>query len=358
MNILDPLQAPGLRSLRFGFYRLVYIRPTQVCPARCRHCSARAEPGLGDTPSLERLAPWVQSVLAVPGVEWIGIEGGEPFAALPQLRFVLRAARDRGVSTSVVTNAYWAADERRAGKTLDALPRIQLLIVSADEFHEEFIPLRRIVHLLRAARGRVDRLAVQTCVGPGYAQFLERFRGEAGEELWEGLEMIEAPLAYLGRAKDDGIMEAPRASKEYPDAPCLFLGTPVMREDGVFVACCQQEVVLDRRPAFYHLGSLTEKTAAEFKAFVDADVFFQTLRVFGPGAVAAAAERHDWGWTPRTYQQDNPCDLCQDLTAHPRVIEGFRKASDTPEYRNRLALIRSVLYEEPFRPFRETVSFR
>ena len=347
MNILDPMQSPDLRSLRLGFYKLVYIRPTQLCPARCRHCSARAEPGAGLTTSLEQLSEWVPSIASLPGLEWIGVEGGEPFFVLPQLCSILQAADACGVSASVVTNAYWAVDGRRAEDILSSLPRIQLMIISADEFHAEHIPLGRVVHAVRAARGFVDRVAVQTCAGPGYPRFLASFREEAGEELWKRLEIIEAPLAFVGRATESGIMARPESSAELPDAACFFLGTPVVREDGAFIACCQQDVVLSPRPTIFHLGNIKDAGAANFKTRVDADIYFQTLRVFGPKAIAEAALKHDWGWRPRTYLRDHNCDLCMDLAAHPRVVDGFRKVFDTPEYWRKLALGRSVIYGEP-----------
>jgi hypothetical protein len=346
MRILDLSHYPFFRQSRFGFYQLVYIRPTQICPARCRHCSARAKPGAGSTASLEMLAGWVPAVVSIPGIKWVGLEGGEPFCVLQQLNLILELAHKNGISTSVVTNAYWATDELKATRILQSLPRINFLVISADEFHEEYIPLQRVIAAYKAAKSQVDYLAVQTCVGPDYPQFMARFQEQAGEELWESIDIIESPLAFIGRARESGIMERPLPVSELPDGSCLFLGTPVLRENGEFIACCQQEVVLSSHPTIFHMGNLDASGAERFKSYVSSDVYFQTLRVFGPKAIAEAALKFNWGWRPRRYQRDNLCELCMDLSGNKQVVDGFRDTFNTPEYRKKLALGRSLIFAE------------
>ncbi len=347
MDIYDLIQSSDLKHLRFGFYKLVYIRPTQFCPASCRHCSARSSPGTQRTAEVERLEKWVTSITDLPEVEWIGVEGGEPFAAPAQLEMILQVAQERGVFTSVLTNAYWAKDERRAREVLKNYPKINFLIISADEFHEEYIPLSRVVAALRAARDYVDRLGVQICAGPEYPTFRERFDCLAGDDLLESVDIIEVPLQYIGRAQESGVIHRPAESDELPEAICNFLGTPVLREDGVFVACCQQDAVLSSQPNLFQLGNLDDCDALALKSRVDADVYLQTLRVFGPKAIAEAAIKHQWGWEPRSYQQGNICELCLHLASDQQVVEGFREAFNTPEYHDTLALGRSILFDEP-----------
>jgi hypothetical protein len=348
MRIEELVRQTQFRSLRYGFYKLVYIRPTQLCPANCRHCSARAGPGAGRTADLDDLREWVPSIVSLPGIEWIGIEGGEVFAVMPQLKVILQTAQEYGIYTSVVTNAYWATDERQAREVLGRVPRINFLVISADQFHEEFIPLERVITALKVGLEFADRVAVQICIGDEDPPYTSRLFDQAGSELFDCIYVIETQLQYIGRARETGIMDRPECDGELPDFPCIFLGTPVLREDGQFVACCQQDSVLSSPPNFYHLGNLKESSPLDLKAFVDEDVYFQTLRVFGPKAIARAALKFGWGWTPRTYQRDNICDLCSHLTSNRQVVEGFRRRFNTAEYKRKLMLGRSVLYSEPF----------
>ena len=346
MDIRDLLQQSDLRHLRFGFYKLVYIHPTQFCPASCRHCSARSSPGTQHTAVVEKLEKWVSSVTSIPGLEWIGVEGGEPFAAPAQLDTILRIAQEQGVQRSVLTNAYWAKDERRARNVLGKYPKINFLIISSDEFHDEFISLSRVVAALRAAQGMVDRLGVQMCVGPGYPAFREKFDQMVDDDLLEEIEIIETPLQYIGRAAETQIMERPDAVNTLPDSICQFLGTPVLREDGTLVACCQQDAVLDSQPNLYQLGNLDQNDAQELLSIVDEDIYFQTLRVFGPKKIAVSAIESGWDWEPKAYQRGNMCELCMHLASNQQVVDRFRGEFDTLEYRKALALGRSILFDE------------
>ncbi len=346
MDIFDFINQSDLRYLRFGFYKLVYIRPTQFCPASCRHCSAHSGPGTARTPDVRMLKNWVTSITALPGIEWIGVEGGEPFAAPAQLETILRVAQERGVRTSVLTNAFWATDERKAREILGKLPKIDFLIISADEFHAEFIPLSRVVTALRAAEESIERLGVQTCKGPGYPAFLERFYGLVGNDLLDNIDIIEAPLQYIGRAMETGIMNRPEDSSELPDAICHFLGTPVLREDGTFVACCYQNAVLSSQPNLFQLGNLNECDAEDLMSVVESDVYFQTMRVFGPKKIAETAIELGWDWEPKAYQKGNICELCMHLASSQQVVDSFRGMYDTPEYKKALALGRSILFDE------------
>ena len=185
------------------------------------------------------------------------------------------------------------------------------------------------------------------CMGPEYQAFRAKFDHLAGSDLLDDIEIIETPLQYIGRATETQIMERPQDTYELPDSICHFLGTPVLREDGTLVACCQQDAVLSKRPNLFQLGNLNKFGADELLSLVDSDVYFQTLRVFGPKKIAQTAIERDWGWEPKAYLQGNVCELCMHLASDQQVVDGFRVEFDTPKYRKALALGRSILFDEP-----------
>jgi MoaA/NifB/PqqE/SkfB family radical SAM enzyme len=65
-------------------------------------------------------------------------EGGEPFLFHPLLVEGIRRAKDRGFSSGVVTNCYWATAEADAELWLQPLADLEVsdLSVSSDTFHE------------------------------------------------------------------------------------------------------------------------------------------------------------------------------------------------------------------------------
>ncbi|MFC1706572.1 radical SAM protein [Planctomycetota bacterium] len=107
------------------------------CTHECDHCFVWASPRAGGTMSLETLLAILDQAQRVDGVADIYFEGGEPFLFYPLLVEGLRQSRERGFSTGVVTNCYWAttkADARLWLKPLKALD-VADLSLSSDVFH-------------------------------------------------------------------------------------------------------------------------------------------------------------------------------------------------------------------------------
>jgi hypothetical protein len=91
----------------------------------------------------------------------IHLAGGEPFGDWPRLVSIIRAARDAGLTPleKVETNAFWATDDdltRARLELLDALG-MEMLVVSTDVYHQEFIPFERVERCVRVARRVLGR---------------------------------------------------------------------------------------------------------------------------------------------------------------------------------------------------------
>jgi hypothetical protein len=333
-------------ALRFSFFKVVNIQLTKRCPLKCRHCAVDAPAGMLAAADPVHLRRWVAGVSKAGPVEWLSVSGGEPFAAMTELAALLEAATEHGLSTQVATSGYWAGSARAARDTLLNIPAISFLIVSTDEFHEEFVPLPTVVRAIEAGLALAGHVGVQITIGPDHDAFMKRLHDRMGAEFLRQVDIIEVPLRWSGRARSTGVAQAPARDTRLPEGYCLMLGAPVIREDGALVACCHSEVVQGREQTALCLGNLKERTLAAYMARVDSDVYLQTLRVYGPQAIAREATGQNWRWRPRRYEAENICDLCRDLAANPQVIEGFRSLHDTPQYRRELALMRLVRYGE------------
>ena len=198
----------------------------------------------------------------------------------------------------------------------------------------------------KAQARELAEIGITMFIEHGNLNYCQQLYDELGPDLLAQVDIMMTPLQYVGRARSTGVADAPGLSEELPEGPCAFLGTPVLREDGMLVACCQQDVVLADDHELLHLANLSARSVAELMAQVEDDVYLQTLRVYGPKYIAELAMGRDWGWEPRPYARDHICDLCLHLAAHPGLIKAFRVEHDTPEYRRELALARLALYGE------------
>jgi pyruvate-formate lyase-activating enzyme len=142
---------------------------TYWCNAKCAFCYVYSGPDRGGELSREdALAVWrgLDRVAAAGGKKMrVHLAGGEPLGDWPGLLSLVRAARDAGLSRleKIETNAYWAVSDgltRARLEQLDALG-IDRLFVSADVYHQEFVPIERVRRCVRIAREVLGPLRVR-----------------------------------------------------------------------------------------------------------------------------------------------------------------------------------------------------
>lgn len=115
----------------------VHFLLSYQCTHECDHCFVWASPRAGGTITLERLTKVLDQAVALGTVDNVYFEGGEPFLFYPLLLEGIRRAKERGFSTGVVTNCYWATAEADAELWLKPLHDLEVadLSVSSDAFH-------------------------------------------------------------------------------------------------------------------------------------------------------------------------------------------------------------------------------
>lgn len=177
----------------------IHILLTYGCTFECDHCFLYCGPWSRGTFTRRQLSRVLDEASAMGGVEWIYFEGGEPFLYYGLMVEGLRMARDKGFTTGVVTNCYWATSEEDARVWLRPLADLGLadLSISDDWFHggdSDETPARAA---LRAATAmglpvhpiRIERPASQGGTGTGGRKGAAivggrvKFRGRAADKL-------------------------------------------------------------------------------------------------------------------------------------------------------------------------------
>jgi MoaA/NifB/PqqE/SkfB family radical SAM enzyme len=154
-------------------------------------------------------------------VERVYLEGGEPFLFFPILLEGLRQARERGFSTGVVTNCYWATAKADAALWLAPLKELEVgdVSVSGDTFHSGESGDPRPEHAVEAARLLGLDESVITIDPPAVCPSPElkgepivagsvRFRGRAVEKLTAGLP--RRPWTELDHCPDEDLVDPGR----------------------------------------------------------------------------------------------------------------------------------------------------
>ena len=121
---------------------------TTWCNARCASCYLCCGPDRADEMTVaSALRLWRQLIEASPHGCRIHISGGEPFGNWPGLIDLCRRARAEGLGPleKIETNAFWATGEQTVRRRVAALAEAGMgkLSISADPYHQQFVPIKR-----------------------------------------------------------------------------------------------------------------------------------------------------------------------------------------------------------------------
>jgi len=178
----------------------VHFLLSYQCTFECDHCFVWSSPRAGGTITLEMMTRVLDQAKELGTVDNVYFEGGEPFLFHPLLVEGIRRAKERGFSSGVVTNCYWATAEPDAELWLQPLAELGVsdLSVSSDTFHEGEEKDPNPEHAVAAARSLGLDDAVITIEPPAVCADPDekglpivggsvRFRGRAAVKLTDGL---------------------------------------------------------------------------------------------------------------------------------------------------------------------------
>lgn len=103
--------------------------------------------------SLEEALSYVQQTSTISTIRWISLNGGEPLLFFDEIRQVLSFAKQYNKKTKVSSNGFWAKTRRITQKKIRELKMagLDFISLSTDVYHQQFIPIENIRHVLQAA---------------------------------------------------------------------------------------------------------------------------------------------------------------------------------------------------------------
>lgn len=308
---------------------------TDQCNALCQHCAYHCGPKLKGVMSFDDARQYLHQVAGW-SLELVCISGGEPCLHFDLVARLVRQARALGVASIwVFTNAFWAVDRAAALRKLAYLKEAGMtrLCLSADAFHQAFIPATRVRHAMTAARDlRLEIVLDIRFLGPPHEdnpmnritrQVLEQLGDLENVEIWQG------EPRCIGRAADTLVPQLAQRSG-IPHGRCLgpWAGGTWENPAGVDVDL-YGEVTLC--PGI-SIGNAKERPLGSILAEYDLrrHPIIRQLATGGPSALVEMAQHI--GYTPRTGYVSE-CHLCYDVRRFLR-----------PRYLSELAPL--ICYEE------------
>lgn len=132
--------------------RTLSIMPTYQCNAECTNCGTFSNPRVKEKLSQEEV---FKAIKEAKNLDFLNVvfTGGEPTLSWGDLLASITYARELGLHTRIVTNAYWAKSYKSAIDKLNKLIDAGLdeINYSTGDEHSKFIPLSRICYAVKAA---------------------------------------------------------------------------------------------------------------------------------------------------------------------------------------------------------------
>ena len=282
---------------------------TEQCDAGCAHCWFDCSPEKVATMSRYDAQNYIDKASRLQSIEWISLTGGEPMSHPSLVEGLVAYASGRGLKTELVTNCNWASTPEKAAGTLKRLrdAGLDVLNISADDFHQPAIPFDRVRYAYDAAKGLGIKMVVMAALRRGGARLtdIERLLGDTipvpgaedqGEHAAIG---VETGFTPVGRGAS-----IPRTEWVLDGTPLTGGCGAVLRDIGVkpsgeVLPCCSASATL---PGF-SLGNLDDVDLDEVLAKAWGRETFRVLSDKGPMGLHAA---------PPGGVYVNKCHLCHE----------------------------------------------
>lgn len=290
-----------------------------TCNARCSHCAVNSGPAEKCVMTDEQIFELIDGTFYDCSQPSIGLSGGEAFVYFDRLCTIIQYATDKGALVSVNTNGFWGTTVDRAVEMVKRVKACGLvhMVVSIDEFHQEYVPVERVLNVVRACK-RVHLEVEVQCVATKRSRRLADIFSEHGDTLLN-ITCREIPCHPVGRASVEIEEKDLFLNDTVPEGLCPSAILSISAY-GKVIPCCNTAGHL---PSL-EIGTIEESLPELNEKFLR-DPLMGMLRLKGPkalweAAVEAGYVRPDGGYIDQ-------CHLCHDLFKNTEVAEALREAA-------------------------------
>jgi len=280
----DRLDFEAIEEIRHTRGRSTLLFLTDRCPVGCRHCSVdsrRDSPTISDWDVFGAVLDWICDE---PGLDVVGISGGEPFVERRGLELAVERLHDAGKRLVLYTSGVWATRPAPPRWIRDVLARSETVFLSTDAFHEEGVPDGVYVNAARAIAASGNWIVVQILDTPEMTERAHELLEAAFGPGWpEHAEVHANPPLTHGRGADVFRRTARFPGHAFP--ACAMLASPMVRYDGVVIACCNESVIMGRGPGHLRRRARTAPELSDAVAGFHRDPTLRAIEGAGPGAL-------------------------------------------------------------------------
>lgn len=284
------------------------ILPWNTCNATCAHCGPESSPTDKTGVSHERVLELISEASDKYEEPWcLSLSGGEIFLYYDRLLEYCRAACKGGGYVTLITNCFWATSREIAREKLKPLAQngLRVLGVSADRFHDPFIPIERVKTALTVATELHLRTHLRMAATKSNRLWMV-IRDFSDANVWF-TDYMEMPCVPAGRAAYEVPPEDFIFQNEYPRGACPGASFTI-NPSGDGMICCNSAGEL---PGM-NVGSVNEMSLTELKEAFRSSPLVKFLKGSGPAAALELLHPDERG-DLESKQYVSVCHLCYDI---------------------------------------------
>ena len=334
--------------LEMPFLRNIGLIMTYKCQIACPHCILEAGPHRKEQVRRNEAFDWIEQVAGYRGgyIKVLSLTGGEPFYNIDNLKKISDFGEACGLFVSAVTNAFWATTPETAVACLEDLGALKMLSISADAYHQKFIPFERVRNAVQAADACGIPYTIAVCTedeaDEAYLRIVDALREITAEE-----SVLTAITFPAGRALKRLGTSKYRMSQEPPMSACAAGSSPIIFPDGRVIACIGPVIDIDAAHPLV-LGNLREEPMQDILDRAESNPILHAIRIWGPRKLIAMA--HEAGLSqhlPDAYIEKSLCNACYSLMSNGRLVDYFAGLAEDWEFQRTVAYARVYYLDEP-----------
>jgi len=229
---------------------------TFKCNIKCKHCLFKCSPKRKEKMKLSEAINYL-NVLASEKIKYVAINGGEPLLFFNEINRLLAHAKKLGLKTAVISNGFWAKNEKKALNKIKTMRKngLSALAISFDEFHQEFIPVENIANIIKASK-KIKEIKVKLKIrGLKDLKILELINELSKKTGKHTINVSLESVFPAGRAhKIKGIKKVCLKKTRKVKCSVIF---PFINPKGEVYLCCNAACL--GKKSVYFLGSTKEK---------------------------------------------------------------------------------------------------
>lgn len=307
------------------FFRVLTLEIGLKCPISCRHCYSECSPSRTEKMDEGFLITAIRQFARMENSQIVQLTGGEPFSYLDSLSMALEEIEQSNkLKSFIFTNGYWANSVTNARNTLDKLPKIDLIAISADIYHEQYIPLRFVRNALNACEESGASAFLSMCETSN--EYLGRLKRELGEELFNATPKFNSALQPIGRAVNLDILRKPLQG-DLLNEVCPLIGSPIILHDNTIIMCCgciRRRNLINSYDSPFRFKTSSEISLFEIYNAAREDIIIQALRTLGIGYLLHLLKQTE-SYEVDISSYNHLCDLCIEIMTNPGLIDLLRQ---------------------------------